>query len=186
MNIPRLIALLLTCLLALTACQTTGGMPDSAAAARIDREVDNVLRNLYDSTPSARRLAAEAKGVLVFPRIVQAGFIGGAEFGTGAMRQGGRTTGYYNFAAGSFGFQAGVQSFNYVMFFMTQSALDHLNRSAGLEVGVGPSIVVVDAGMARRLTTTTLRNDVYAFILDQRGLMGGLGLRGSKITRINP
>lgn len=186
MNIRPLIVLTLTALLTLTGCQTPGGRPDAAAAARIDRDVDNVLRNLYDTTPSARMLSKRAKGILVFPGVVQAGFIGGAEFGTGAMRQGGRTVDYYNFFAGSFGFQAGAQSFNYVMFLMTQSALDHVNRTAGWELGVGPTIVVVDAGMARRLTTTTLRSDVYAFILGQRGLMGGLGVRGSKITRINP
>ena len=88
--------------------------------------------------------------------------------------------------AGSYGLQAGVQTFDYAMFFMTNSALDYLDRSAGFEVGVGPSIVVVDAGVAKSLTTTTGKNDVYAFIFGQKGLMAGLGLQGSKITRINP
>ena len=88
--------------------------------------------------------------------------------------------------AGSYGLQAGVQTFDYAMFFMTNSALDYLDRSEGFEVGVGPSIVVVDAGVAKSLTTTTGKNDVYAFIFGQKGLMAGLGLQGSKITRINP
>jgi len=72
------------------------------------------------------------------------------------------------------------------MFFMKSSALDYLDSSAGLEVGVGPSIVVVDAGLAKNLTTTTAKEDVYAFITDQKGLMGGLGIQGSKITKYNP
>lgn len=186
MNIRALIIPLLAFLPVLTACQSTGGKPDAAAAAKIDREVDAVLKNLYDKTPSARSLAQQAKGILVFPGIIKAGFLGGAEYGTGALRKGGRTAGYYNLVAGSYGLQAGVQSFDYVMFFMTQSALDYLDRSAGWEVGVGPSIVVVDAGAAKTLTTTTAKSDVYAFVLDQRGLMAGLGIQGSKITRVNP
>ena len=82
--------------------------------------------------------------------------------------------------------QAGVQSFSYALFFMDNASLKYLNRSEGWEIGVGPSIVVVDAGMAKSLTSTTLQNGVYAFIFDQKGLMAGLGLQGSKISRINP
>ena len=186
MNIPRLTAMLLIGLLALTGCQTLGGKPDYAAAAKIDREVDSVLHNLYDKTPSARGLVRQAKGVLVFPGVVKAGFIGGAQYGTGALRKGGRTVGYYNLVAGSYGLQAGFQSFDYVLLFMTRDALDYLNRSEGWEIGVGPSIVVVDTGVAKTLTTTTAKSDVYAFILDQRGLMAGLGIQGSKITRVEP
>lgn len=189
MNIKQLITLLLLALLALlalTACQTPGGKSDAAAAARIDRDVDAALRHLSDSTPTARILAKQAKGILVFPGVVKAGFIGGAEYGKGALLRNGRTAGYYNLVAGSYGLQAGVQSFDYVMFFMTERALDYLDRNEGFEVGVGPSVVVVDAGIAKSLTTTTAKDDVYAFIFGQKGLMAGLGLRGSKISRINP
>lgn len=172
----------------LTACQSIGGsQADSHAnAAQIDREVNAALNKLYQTTPSARTLAAKARGILVFPNVVKAGFIGGAEYGTGAMRKGGKTTGYYNIVAGSYGLQAGVQSFGYAMFFMNESAIASLNSAKGLEVGVGPSIVVLDEGMAKKATTTTLRDDVYAFVFGQQGLMAGLGIQGSKITRINP
>lgn len=156
------------------------------AEAQIDHEVDAALAQLYRTTPSARDLATHAKGILVFPHILKAGFIVGAQYGKGAMRKGGKTSGYYNIVAGSYGFQAGVQSFNYVMFFMTDSALSQLDSSSGFEVGVGPSVVILDEGMARSLTTTTLRDDVYAFIFGQEGLMAGVGLQGSKITRVSP
>ena len=82
--------------------------------------------------------------------------------------------------------QAGVQSFSYALFFMDNDSLSYLNKSEGWEVGVGPSIVVVDEGMAKSLTSTTLQNGVYAFIFGEKGLMAGLGLQGSKISRINP
>jgi lipid-binding SYLF domain-containing protein len=187
MKIQLLHGLFLALLLTLTACQAPGSKPpDRAAAAQIDRDVDAALARLYSNTPEARTLARRAKGILVFPGVVKAGFIGGAQYGKGALRRGGRTAGYYNLVAGSYGLQAGVQSFDYAMFFMTQDALNYLDSSEGLEVGVGPSVVVVDEGMARSLTSTTLKDDVYAFIFGQKGLMAGLGIQGSKITRINP
>lgn len=183
----RIPGLLLSALLALSGCQTAGsGYSDPVAASRIDGDVHTALNNLYATTPKARALASRAKGILVFPGVVKAGFMVGAQYGKGALVRNGRVVGYYNLAAGSYGLQAGAQTFDYAMFFMTQSALDYLDRSDGFEVGVGPSVVVVDAGMARTLTTTTAKDDVYAFISGQRGLMAGLGLQGSKITRINP
>jgi lipid-binding SYLF domain-containing protein len=96
----------------------------------------------------------------------------------------GKTTGYYNTAAASFGLQAGAQSFGYALFFMTDSALKYLHESKGWELGSGLSIVVVDAGFARSLSTTTAKSDIYAFFFDQKGLMAGIGIQGSKITKI--
>ncbi len=175
-------------LLMLMGCQTLGSSSGDSKtnAAQIDREVNVALSKLYETTPSARVLARKAKGILVFPNVLKAGFIGGAEYGKGAMRKNGRTTGYYNVVAGSYGLQAGVQSFGYAMFFMNDAALTSLDNAKGFEVGVGPSIVLMDEGMAKKTTSTTLRDDVYAFVFGQRGLMAGLGLQGSKITRINP
>ena len=104
----------------------------------------------------------------------------------GALLVDGKTAGYYNTAAASYGLQAGAQSFGYAMLLMTDTALDHLQNSSGWEVGVGPSIVVVDKGAAKALTTSTAKEDIYAFFFDQKGLMAGLGLQGSKITKIEP
>jgi lipid-binding SYLF domain-containing protein len=160
MGINSLISLALAALLILTGCQMPGGKPDYAAQAHIDSDVDAALRNLYATTPAARQLAKNAKGILVFPGVVKAGFIGGAQYGTGAMLRHGHVTGYYNIVAGSYGLQAGIQSFDYAMFFMHKSALDYLDKSQGFEIGVGPSVVVVDEGMARSLTTTTAQDDV--------------------------
>ena len=100
------------------------------------------------------------------------------------MLKSGKTTGYYNSVATSFGLQAGAQSFGYALFLMTDSALDYLDNSAGFEIGSGPTVVVVDQGMATTLTTTTANEDIYAFTFDQTGLMGGLGLQGTKINKM--
>jgi lipid-binding SYLF domain-containing protein len=161
-------------------------MAPRAAAQGVDRDAEAALQSLYQSTPAAKTLAETAKGILVFPKIKKAGFIVGAQYGQGALFQNGRPVGHYRMTAGSYGLQAGVQGFSYAMFFMTDGALTYLDNSAGFEIGVGPSIVVVDAGKAKTLTTTTARADVYAFIYGQKGLMAGLGLQGSKITKTGP
>jgi lipid-binding SYLF domain-containing protein len=160
--------------------------PFAPSAAEIDKNVSSALSELYSHNEAARALAARAKGVLVFPDIKKGAFILGAQYGYGALRKGRRTLGYYRTAAGSYGFQAGVKKFGYALFFMTPSALSYLEKSAGWAIGTGPSVVVVDQGMARSLTTTSLRSDVYAFVFDQKGLMAGIGIEGSKITKITP
>ena len=153
-------------------------------AAELDRDVDNAYQKLIDGSPAAKELAKVSKGVLVFPNIVKAGLVVGGQYGKGALRIGGKTKGYYNTAAASVGLQAGAQSFGYAMFFMTSSALQYLDKSDGWELGVGPTLVVVDEGVARSLSTSTAKEDVYVFFFDQKGLMAGVGLQGSKITKI--
>ena len=110
----------------------------------------------------------------------------GAHYGKGALRKGGETVGYYNTFAASYGLQIGVQAFGYAMFLMNDKAIEYLDSSEGWELGVGPTIVVLDTGAAKSLTSTTLKDDVYAFIFDQKGVMAGIGLQGSKISRITP
>jgi len=165
------------------------GAAGAMTAAEIDRNTTAALKMLYASQPAARLLAGKAKAVLVFPRMVKAGFMFGGQIGEGAMRKGdllrgGRTTGYYSSVAASYGFQAGIQEFAYAMFFMNDAALAALENAAGFEVGVGPSVVLLDQGRAKSITSTTLKEDVYAFVFGQKGLMAGMGVQGSKITKI--
>ncbi len=162
------------------------GNAKAASKAEIDSEVDAAMQQLFESSPVARMLAQEAKAILVFPSIVKLGFIVGVQGGNGALRRAGVSTAYYNTASASYGLQAGIQKFGYALIFMSDSAVNYLDRSGGWEIGVGPSIVVVDAGVARALTTTTARKEIYAFFFSQKGLMAGLGLQGTKITRIYP
>jgi lipid-binding SYLF domain-containing protein len=171
---------------ALAMTVTVEAEPASAAsAAEINRDVDAAVAAMYAAVPDTRQLASRAKAVLVFPSIIKAGFLFGAQYGEGALRQRGKTLGYYNSAAASYGLQAGVQAFGYALFFMSDSALNYLNTSGGFELGVGPSIVVLDEGAAKALTSTTIQHDIYAVFFDQRGLMAGLGIQGSKINRMD-
>jgi len=173
------VALALTLLLLLPARSV-------ATEASISRDAEAALTRLYEQVPAAGKLAERAKAVLVFPSVMKGGLIVGAQYGEGALRKGGKTVGYYSTTGVSYGLQAGAQSFTYALFFMNEAALKYLDQSDGWEIGVGPSVVVVDKGMAETVTTTTTQQDIYAFIFSQKGLMAGLGLQGSKITRIQP
>jgi lipid-binding SYLF domain-containing protein len=158
----------------------------AATASAIDRDAKVALDKLYKNTPDAKVLADKSVAMLVFPSIVKGGFIIAGQFGDGALRKNGKSVAYYRSLAASYGFQAGVQAFGYVLFFMDNASLQYLDNSEGWELGVGPSLVVLDEGFGKNLSTTTLQKGVYAFIFDQTGLMGGMGIQGSKITRINP
>jgi lipid-binding SYLF domain-containing protein len=158
----------------------------AATASQISRDSRAALRRLYANNRAAKILGESAKAVLVFPKIIKAGFIIGGQGGEGALFENGEFVAFYNTAAASYGLQAGVQRYGYAMFFMTDGALDYLRKSGGWEIGTGPSVVIVDEGVARSISTTTGREDVYAFTFSQKGLMAGLGIQGSKITRIHP
>ena len=161
--------------------------PDAAEAAsaeEINRDVKNALEKLYAQSPSAKALGEKSKGVLVFPSIVKGGFIVGGKYGEGALLSGGKTAGYYNTVEVSYGLQIGMQTYGYVLFFMSDSAMKWIDKSDGWELGVGPTIVVVDAGASASTSTTTGQSDIYAFFFGQKGLMAGLGLQGTKISKI--
>ena len=181
---PAILTLVLLAILALEVSRPA--LSRGSSASEIDREAMQSLANLFTNTPDAKVLADKAVAVLVFPRIVKGGFIIGGQFGDGALRKNGKSVAYYRSLAASYGFQAGIQAFGYVLFFMDNESVQYLNNSDGWELGVGPSLVVLDSGFGKNLSTTTLQKGVYAFIFDQTGVMAGMGIQGTKITRINP
>ena len=182
MERPRALALVCVILAASAAIAVRAW---AASAAEIRRDSQAALEKLYANETAAKLLAANAKGILVFPAIVKGGFVVGGQIGEGSLWKNGKVAGYYNSVAASYGLQAGIQTFGYALFFMNDAALTQLDSTRGFEIGVGPSIVVVDAGLGKTMTTNTLTSDVYAFIFDQKGLMAGIGIQGSKITRVN-
>ena len=149
----------------------------------LDASVRRTLASLEAQNPGARALKEKSVAALVFPRIIKGGVLLGGAYGEGAMMQNGQITGYYNSFAASYGLQAGFQWFGYALIFANQGALDYFNNSSGFEIGTGPSVVVVDQGMARRMSSSTITQDIYAFIFNQQGLMAGLGIEGTKISK---
>jgi lipid-binding SYLF domain-containing protein len=156
------------------------------AASELSSSSQAALQSLYAKVPAAKTIGAKAKAVLVFPKITKAGLGIGGQYGEGALLKDGKAVAYYNTAGVSTGLQAGAQQYGYAMFFMNDAAVTQLDKTEGFEVGVGPSIVVMDEGKAKTTTSTTMKDDIYAFIFSQKGLMAGLGLQGNKITKINP
>jgi lipid-binding SYLF domain-containing protein len=172
--------------IALQGCATTAPSRSGIAARdpELDASAQTALQQLQAQNEGARTLAREAKAILIFPDMARGGLLVGAQHGKGALMVDGRVTGYFDSTGLSFGLQAGVQEYAYALFFMTDEALDYLRRSQGWELGAGPTVVVADEGVAGQITTTTMREGIYAFIWGQRGLMAGMGLEGTKITPV--
>jgi len=155
-------------------------------AAQIDQDAHAALNRLYATDHRAAELGRKAVGVLVFPKIVKAGFIFGGQGGKGVIKAKGQTQRYYTIAAASFGLQAGVQWFSYALFFKDEAALKYLDKSDGWSLGADPNVVVVDKGAGAQMDSTTLSKEVVAIPFGQEGLMAGLSLQGSKITTYHP
>jgi lipid-binding SYLF domain-containing protein len=157
----------------------------ASTRAEIDGEVANALRTLR-AQENTRPLFDQAKSILIFPRILSGGFIVGGQYGQGALIEGDRTVGHYNIAGASFGFTIGAQVSGLAMFFMTDAARAALDAASGWEIGTGPTVVALNAGLQANVTSTTLTEPVYEVSFSQQGLMASLAINGSKITRINP
>ncbi len=176
--------------LALTGCTTTPDKPDNAATnaskrQAIDSSVDATLSRMYSTVKGSRELVAKSRGVLVFPDVIQAGFIVGGQSGNGALRVGGSTVGYYTTSARSVGLQAGAQSKAIVFLFMTQDALDSFRKSEGWAAGADASVAVVKVGANGAVDTTTATAPVEVLVLTNAGLMGDLSVNGTKVTKLN-
>jgi lipid-binding SYLF domain-containing protein len=163
---------------------STGAPAAKAPATALSRDSRDALNRLIAQSPGAKALNERATAVLVFPSIKKAGFVVGGQYGEGALFRGGKPAAYYSTGGVSYGLQAGAQTYGYAMFFMNEAALKQLDKADGFEIGVGPSVVVIDEGRAKTMTTTTMNDDIYAFVFSQKGLMAGIGLQGNKITRI--
>lgn len=156
----------------------------AATAEDLNKESAQALQQLYTTNPLAADLAKNARAILVFPNIVKAGLVFGGSYGEGVLMKNDRVSDYYNSVTGSWGLQAGAQSYGYAVFLMNDKAVNYLNKSKGWEIGVGPTVVVVTEGAAKNLSSSTMKDDAYAFIFDQQGLMLGVSIEGTKISHI--
>ncbi len=165
--------------------QRRHGKASSAATAReIDVSVDVALELFYQEVKGAREFAQNAKGLLVMPRVIKAGFVIGGEYGEGALRVGGATVDYYNILAGSFGLQIGAQAKDVIIAFMTDQALRQFRDSEGWEAGVDGNIAMIDIGGGQRIDTTTVKSPIVAFVFGVKGLMADVSFKGAKFTRL--
>jgi len=157
---------------------------NAASAEDLNRSAAQALQTLYRTHPIASDIGKRAKAILVFPNIIRAGLIFGGAYGEGVLMKDSAVVDYYNSVSGSWGLQAGAQSFGYAVFLMTDDAVRYLDESHGWEIGVGPTVVLVNEGVAKNLSSSTLKESAYAFIFDQQGLMASLSIEGTKISKI--
>ncbi|MEX3983045.1 YSC84-related protein [Paraburkholderia sp. EG287A] len=175
---------------ALSGCTTTGSQAPSAAtnasrADSINSDVDATLSRLYQTVPGSRELVGKARGILVFPRVIQAGIGVGGEHGDGALRVGGSTVGFYSTSSASVGATLGVQSKSVIYLFMTEDALAKFRNSSGWSAGGDASVALVKVGANGSIDTTTATKPVQVFVLTNSGLIGDLSLGGTKITKLD-
>jgi lipid-binding SYLF domain-containing protein len=171
-----------------TGCTTTGpgGSGDPAARRKaIDAEVDNALARLYQQAGGSQELVARSAGVLVFPSVVSGGFIVGGSHGNGALRKGGKTTGYYSMSAASVGLLAGGQSRALFILFVTPDALKRFEASSGWTAGVDASVSMITVGANARVTSQDVQQPVVGFVLTNAGFMADLSLNGTRVTRLD-
>ena len=168
-------------------CTVSGSGTGDPAARRkaIDASVDSALSTLFQQVQGSQDLVGRAAGVLVFPNVMEAGFVFGASRGQGALRVGGRTVSYHATTSGSFGLQAGAQSTAVFVLFMTQDALQRFQNSSGWTVGADASVTLIAAGANAQVNTTTAQQPVIGYVLSNRGLMAGVTLDGARVTKLN-
>jgi lipid-binding SYLF domain-containing protein len=168
------------------ACGLLGAEKSRAATAReIDVSADVALERFYKEVKGAREFAGTARGMLILPGVIKAGFIVGGEYGEGALRVDGRTVDYYNIVAGSFGLQIGAQKKDIIIAFMTDEALKGFRAGEGWEAGVDGNVALLDVGAGERIDTTTLRDPIVGFVFGVKGLMADVSLKGSKFTKLD-
>lgn len=173
----------------LAGCATTLSTDSASRNAQARREIDTgcdaTLARLYRTVPGSQELLGKARGVLVFPSVIGAGFFVGGNYGRGALRIDGRTAGYFNTIGGSFGFQFGAQSRAVVYAFMTQGALERFMHSSGWSAGADATVALVKMGANGKVDTSTAVNPIEAFVLTNTGLMAGVSLEGAKVSRLD-
>jgi len=173
----------------LVACMIVCAAPPNAradTASEINVGVDASLASFSKDVKGAKEFLQASKGVLVFPKVYKAGFFWlGGEYGEGALRIEGKTTDYYNIAAGSLGPQLGAQVKTVILVFLQQEALEQFRKSEGWKAGIDGSIAVADVGVGQTIDSTTFKEPIIAFIIDQKGLMANLTLEGAKFTKIS-
>lgn len=182
----QFVAAMLGVLVLATGCSTTGPGGSDPAARRqsINSSVDNALANLYRQAPGAQDLVGRARGVLVFPSVLEAGFVFGARTGDGALRKGGKTVSFHRTTGGSFGLQAGAQSTAVFLLFMTDDALARFENSSGWTAGVDATVTLLTVGANAQMTSATVQQPVIGYVLSNQGLMAGVTVDGSRITRL--
>jgi lipid-binding SYLF domain-containing protein len=187
MNKRFFLAALLSLAVFTSGCTTTSSDSGDPATRRqsLNAGVDNALASLARQVPGSQELVGRAKGVLVFPSVLEAGFVFGASRGDGALRVNGKTVSFHRTTSGTFGLQAGAQSTAVFLLFMTDDALQRFQNSSGWTAGVDASVTLISVGANAQLTSATSQQPVIGYVLSNSGLMAGVTVDGTRVTRLS-
>jgi len=171
---------LLAALLAVWATQAGATL----TAAEIDAGVNAAMDRLHADVKGSDEVTSKAKGILVFPEVVKAGFVVGGEGGTGSLLIGGKPAGYYTIGAASIGLQAGAQKRDIIIAFMDDASLTKFQASEGWKVGADGSVTLIDVGATSQVDFKSINKPIVGFVVGEKGLMAGVSIDGSKVTKV--
>jgi lipid-binding SYLF domain-containing protein len=183
LNVCKVLAVLLCFTFAFSLVATVSY---AKTKGEINASVTAALSRFEKQVKGSTEYLKGAKGVLVMPNITKAGFVVGGKYGQGALQVGGKPVGYYSLTEGSVGWQIGVEMYDMVILFMTDEVLKKFRSSEGWEVGVDAEITLIKVGAEVSVETLRSQHPIAGFVFDQKGLMGGVSIKGAKFTKINP
>lgn len=186
MKMQRVLFMVLGLMICFTLVFGLPGVSYAKTKGEINASVDATMKRFKSHVKGANEYLKGAKGVLVMPNITKAGFVVGGKYGQGALRVGSKTVNYYSLAEGSVGWQIGAEKYDMVILFMTDEALKKFRTSENWEAGVDAEVTLIDVGAKASVESLRSQHPIAAFVFDQKGLMGGVSIKGAKFTRINP
>ena len=172
---------------AICAALLMGILPVSShadTAGEIEASADAALNRFAREVRGAKEFLAAARGIVIMPKVLQAGFVVGGEYGEGVLRIGGKTVSFYSIVAGSLGYQIGAQQKDIILIFMEETALRKFRESENWQAGVDGTVTLVNVGAEGSVDTTRIRQPIVGFVFGQKGLMAGAMLEGSKFTKL--
>lgn len=166
-----------------TEAETSAAPKEPPTQADAQQLVDHARQALRDIAADAefsslRQELAQAPAVLVFPRVVRAGFVVGGAGGTGVLlvrQPGGGWAGpaFYTLGSASLGLQAGATTSEVVLVIRSQKTLESLYRSS-VKLGADASVALGARGAARAATASDMV--VYA---RSKGAFAGVTIEGA-------
>ena len=157
----------------------------AASKVELDARVSATLERLQEHESATVELMQKASGILVFPRVLKAGFGLGGSTGEGSLLVNYQPVQYYRTTSLSIGLQIGGQASSEVVLFMTDDALERFRQSDGWEAGVDGSIALITVGVGGDIDTHNVQSPIIGFIFGNKGLMYELSFEGSKFWRID-
>jgi lipid-binding SYLF domain-containing protein len=158
----------------------------AAKAAELDAEAKATLAEFLAETKGAEAVLANAKGVLVCPKIRKGGFTVGVESGKCVLTTGAAEHLYYGSTALKAGFIVGYESHSMILALNTDTALAKFTSGKReWEFGVDASVAVAKIGVGGDLDTTNLKRDIVSFIFGSKGLIADATWEGSRFKKLD-